>query len=116
MNRVWKIAEEIPTGDEFTRAFDIKQEAFGKKQNKVKAYASIILTLCTTTIKFEDQVYAHPKKHSIFVHQDMFTSSNIVSPELLDGFHPTLVWKEDYAEEMKSSLEKIKLPDTEVKA
>eukprot|EP00957_Ditylum_brightwellii_P040381 3056155-Ditylum_brightwellii.AAC.1 len=113
-NKVWKTAEEIPTGDEFTRAFDIKQEVFRKGLNKVRAYASIVSTVHTTMIKFKDQVYAHLKKHNIYVHQDMLARSNIVSPGTIVGIHPTLVRKEDYTEEIKYSLEKMKLPDTEV--
>eukprot|EP00957_Ditylum_brightwellii_P159845 12167533-Ditylum_brightwellii.AAC.1 len=112
-NRVCKTAGEIPTGEEFTQSFDTKQEVFRKCPTKENAYTSIVLTLHLATIEFDDQVYAHLKTHNTYVYQDMFARSNIVSPGLIVGIHPTLVRKEDYAKEIKQSLEKMKFPDTE---
>ena len=54
---MWEEIDDIPKGEDFTAAFDAKQERFGKDGIRFKVFATLVFQIRLNSIKFESNVY-----------------------------------------------------------
>eukprot|EP00957_Ditylum_brightwellii_P034798 2637172-Ditylum_brightwellii.AAC.1 len=111
---VWKTKTNIPKGAAFTTAFDIKQETPLCGPSCIRVFITLLSKLRLNTIKFDNEVFAYLKKHSVYINPDMFKCNDVISPGIITTVHRTLVCKDDLLARMRTQLQLCQVPDTKV--
>eukprot|EP00957_Ditylum_brightwellii_P054465 4126423-Ditylum_brightwellii.AAC.1 len=82
--------------------------------SRVRAFITLFSKLRLDTIKFDNEVYAYLKKHSVYINPGMFKRNDVVSPGIITTVHPTLVRKDNLLTRMRTQLQLCQVPDTKV--
>ena len=110
----WKEMDEIPKGEEFTKAFAVKNVEFGRGKTHVYVFVTINSKYRLNTIKFEPRVYLYLQKNEVYIKVDMFKRNITASPGQIIGVHPKMVRKDDLVEEIMKKIESKGLPQNEI--
>eukprot|EP00957_Ditylum_brightwellii_P069517 5278935-Ditylum_brightwellii.AAC.1 len=86
-NSMWREITDIPTGEEFSNAFNVQQEHMGNCPPKVRMYLTIFSHLKLNTIKFDNTVYNHLCHHDVYLCLDHFKQNNMVSLGFVVDIH-----------------------------
>eukprot|EP00957_Ditylum_brightwellii_P107493 8201835-Ditylum_brightwellii.AAC.1 len=102
--KIWQNTSAYPTGAEFIKASDVKQEIIGHNPTRVKLFATLISKLRLNTIKFDSTLYTYLNKHSLYIHPDQFMRNNTVVIREITNIYRKLIRHEDFITKISEKI------------
>eukprot|EP00957_Ditylum_brightwellii_P186697 14215940-Ditylum_brightwellii.AAC.1 len=110
----YKNPDKIPMGNIFSKAFTTKQNYERDNAPLITIFLTVNSNLCVNTIKYDDRVFNYIGHHSCYINPDHFSCSNVVSPGMIFGAHPTLIYIEAYKTEVESIISQWPAPQNDI--
>eukprot|EP00957_Ditylum_brightwellii_P108776 8297659-Ditylum_brightwellii.AAC.1 len=108
LQEMWSTTQDLPTGNTFNKAFNVKQETQNYKP-RVVMYCILKSNWRWKDLKGNNGVFRYIKQRSIFIWIDQIDTKETGIVRFVLKLHTTLVRKEELVQEPKIGLAKNKV-------